>query len=297
MPGWAPFLTLTAALVVLLLALARLSEGVVRPDQQAELESGSHPTEPSEEASLYTPFYRRKAAHTDPLADGVVVRQGDRDFSTGDPSPIADRHRVPSTEALLANVAVTQAFFGTMLVVGLYVFEIPGPAVGVTGGAWNTGLPAVGVGVAFGVGLWLANETAAAVADAVGASYDERLRGLLTPDGPGGWLVLLGLVLPMIAVVEELLFRAAIIGAGASGMGVSPWLLAIVSAIAFAFGHGAQGRIGIAVTGGLGFVLAAGFVLSGSLLVVVLAHYVVNALEFVVHEGLEFDGQVADTSR
>jgi hypothetical protein len=37
--------------------------------------------------------------------------------------------------------------------------------------------------------------------------------------------------------------------------------------------------------GALGFVLAAAFVRTGGLLVVV-AHYLVNALEFVVHEGL-----------
>jgi len=33
-------------------------------------------------------------------------------------------------------------------------------------------------------------------------------------------------------------------------------------------------------------VLAAGFVLTGSLLVVVVAHYLVNAAEFVIYEGL-----------
>jgi membrane protease YdiL (CAAX protease family) len=54
--------------------------------------------------------------------------------------------------------------------------------------------------------------------------------------------------------------------------------------VAFALGHGAQGPAGVAATGVLGFVLAAAFVLTGSLLVVVVAHYLVNALEFVVHE-------------
>jgi membrane protease YdiL (CAAX protease family) len=42
----------------------------------------------------------------------------------------------------------------------------------------------------------------------------------------------------------------------------------------------------MAVTGALGFVLAAAFVVTGSLLSVIVAHYLVNALEFVVHEGL-----------
>ena len=73
-------------------------------------------------------------------------------------------------------------------------------------------------------------------------------------------------------------------GAFAVGCGVSPWLLAVLSSVAFALGHGAQGPVGVAVTGLLGFVLAAAFVLTGSLLVVVLAHYLVNAIEFLRHE-------------
>jgi membrane protease YdiL (CAAX protease family) len=78
-----------------------------------------------------------------------------------------------------------------------------------------------------------------------------------------------------------------LVGALSTGFGVSPWLLAAGSSVAFGLGHGAQGRAGVAVTGALGFVLAAAYVLTGSLLAVVLAHYLVNALEFVVHEGLD----------
>jgi membrane protease YdiL (CAAX protease family) len=65
--------------------------------------------------------------------------------------------------------------------------------------------------------------------------------------------------------------------------------LAACSSVAFAFGHGAQGRAGIVVTGALGFVLAAAFVVTGSLVTVVVAHYLVNALEFVVNEGYSSD--------
>ncbi|PSQ23595.1 CPBP family intramembrane metalloprotease domain-containing protein, partial [Halobacteriales archaeon QS_9_67_15] len=75
-------------------------------------------------------------------------------------------------------------------------------------------------------------------------------------------------------------------GAPGAAFGVSPWALAVVSSVAFALGHGAQGRVGVAVTGALGLALAAGFILTDSLLVVVVAHYLVNALEFLVHEGL-----------
>ena len=144
----------------------------------------------------------------------------------------------------------------------------------------------IGLGVAFGVVLWIGNELSTWLADAAGAAYDESLRELLAPASAGGWLILFGAVLPTIAVAEEVLFRAALIGVPAAGFGVSPWLLAAVSSVAFALGHGAQGRVGIVVTGLLGFVLAAGYIRSGSLLVVIVAHYLVNATEFFAHEYL-----------
>jgi membrane protease YdiL (CAAX protease family) len=99
-------------------------------------------------------------------------------------------------------------------------------------------------------------------------------------------VLLFGATLPLIAVVEEFLFRAAVIGGVAAAAPVSPWVLAVVSSAAFALGHGAQGRVGVVVTGALGFALAAGFVLTGSFVVVAVAHYLVNALEFGLHERL-----------
>jgi membrane protease YdiL (CAAX protease family) len=124
------------------------------------------------------------------------------------------------------------------------------------------------------------------VLDSTGVDYSESLRAHLAPESLRGWVVLLGVVLPIIAGFEELLFRAALVGVLAAGFGVSPWALAVASSVAFAVGHGAQGPGGVAVTGVLGFALAAAFVLTGSLLVVVVAHYLINALEFVIHEGL-----------
>ena len=186
---------------------------------------------------------------------------------------------------LLANVALTRGLFGALVAAAAWYFEVPAAALGLAE-ARVGGPAAVGLGVGFGLVLWVGNELASALADASGASYDEGLRTMLAPDSAGGWLLLLGVTLPAIAVVEEFLFRAAAVGAPAAGLGVSPWVLAVVSSVAFALGHGAQGRVGVVVTGALGFVLAAGFVLSGSLVLVVVAHYLVNALEFGVHEGL-----------
>lgn len=195
-----------------------------------------------------------------------------------------------STGVLLANVAVSQGFFGAVLVGAAWFASIPLADLGVTlGDPWVTGAPAIAVGAAVGVALYAANELSTELLDATGVEYSEGLREELAPDTLRGWAVLLGLVLPIIAGFEELLFRAALVGAFAAGFGLSPWLLAVLSTVAFAVGHGAQGPGGIAVTGLLGFVLAAAFVLTGSLLVVVVAHYLVNALEFVVHEGLDVE--------
>jgi len=192
-----------------------------------------------------------------------------------------------SPAALLLNVALSQGLFGVVLVGAVWLGNVPLSALGVVpGSSWNLGLPAVALGIAVGVALYVADELAAVALDAAGVEYAESVRTSLAPDSRGGWAVLLGVVLPVIAGFEELLFRAALIGAFATGFGVSPWLLAVASTVAFAAGHGAQGPGGVVVTGALGFALAAAYVLSGSLLVVVVAHYVVNALEFVVHEGV-----------
>ena len=195
-----------------------------------------------------------------------------------------------STGALLVNVALTQGAFGGVLLAGAWYFQIPWPAFGL--GAAASTLPALAVGVGLGVVLYLANELGASVADAAGVEHDEQLRSMLAPESVVGWLVLLAVVLPIIAGVEEFIFRAAVVGAVSAGFGTSPWVLAVLSSLAFALGHGAQGTAGVVVTGALGFVLAAAFVLTGSFLVVFVAHYLVNALEFLVHEALGVESLV-----
>lgn len=225
-------------------------------------------------------------------------RDADPARSPGDRVDVGDDGSVPrgvrqlqepeldlSAGALLANVAISQGLFAALLIAAAWWTGVPASAFGV-GPVDPTALAA---GAALGVGLYVANEVGAAVGERFGIPGGEALREALAPETAGGWVVLLLVVLPIIAGFEELLFRGVLIGALSAGFGVSPWLLAAVSSVAFALGHGAQGRLGIVVTGLLGFVLAAGFVLTGSLFAVVLAHYLVNALEFVVHEGLGVD--------
>ncbi len=180
---------------------------------------------------------------------------------------------------LLINVAFSQGLFGVVLVVAAVLAAIPAVALGLG----SVTVTQLGIGTLLGVALYVGNELGQRAADALGIDYEDGLRELLTPDSLDGWVVLLTLVLPIIAGFEELLFRSSLVGAFAVGFGISPWFLVVASSIAFATGHGAQGPAGVLVTGTLGAVLASAFVLTGSLVVVVVAHYLVNALEFVVH--------------
>jgi len=256
-PQWAPFLAVVVALTAAVLVLARQSQSLVSDDDEQPRET-EQPTVPPADADRPDP-------QTPPTTPQLT------------------------TGLLFANVAVTQGVVAGIVLGAAWFFSIPADALGVSLQPDRSTLALVAVGVGFGSTLWVANELATTVADAAGAAYDEALRELLAPEAAGGWLVLYGGVLPVIALSEELLFRAALIGVPAAGYGLPVFALGVVSSVAFALGHGAQGRVGVVVTGALGFVLAGAYVVSGSLLLVVVAHYVVNFLEFLVHEHLGFD--------
>jgi len=185
---------------------------------------------------------------------------------------------------LLVNVALSQGLFGSLLVFGAWYAEIPPAVLGVGPDAVAPDVLATGLVV--GVALYAGNEVAATALRRVGVDVPERLRALLAPRTLGGWAVLLGGVLPVIAGFEELLFRAALVGGLTAATPVPPVVLVAASSLLFGLAHSAQGTAGMVVATLLGVALAALFVITGSLIAVVLAHYVVNALEFVVHEGL-----------
>jgi len=202
------------------------------------------------------------------------------DPDTGDPP---DRTESLPTGALLVNVLLTHGVVTVLVVVAAWIAAVPGPVIGVGPGA--TGVKAVAVGAAAGVGLYLVDESLTLLARAVGVVPEERLRESLSPTTRGGWVTLIGGVLPLVAIAEELLFRAALVGAATTGLGLPVWLTVAGSSLLFGAAHGVQGPGGVVVTGILGAALAGVFLASGSLLAVVLTHYVVNLLEFLVHEG------------
>ncbi|MDG5759161.1 CPBP family intramembrane metalloprotease [Natronococcus sp. A-GB1] len=312
MTQWTAFAAITGVVLLVLLVLSHLTQSAF---DEIDLEEGSDdaadepdhaldaeasPLENDQEEFHETPVGAEaevdasRSSPTSAAADDVSATETVRDIESKAAEPSTrDRQEGVDPDSLttgmmLANVAVSQGLFALILLGAIVYTGVPADALGIefSRGYLETGLV---VGTAVGVVLYVANELGAALATRLGFDHDEQLRELLAPDSARGWAVLLGGVLPLIAVFEELLFRAALIGALSVGFGVSPWLLAVVSSIAFALGHGMQGDVGVVVTGALGFVLAAVFIVTESFLVVVVAHYLINAFEFVVHEGIDLE--------
>lgn len=305
MADWTAFAAITGVVLALLLVLSTLTQSAFEDadldtdssdDIAAETTSSTDSTPASESPDPETSSTGESADSTSESVDATTGLETDADDRGAEPTVrerpgAGDREVDPeslTTGAVLANVAASQGLFALVLLGAVVYTGVPADALGIefSRSYLETGLL---LGTAFGLALYVANELGAATATRFGFDHDEQLRELLAPESIQGWLVLLGVVLPIIAIFEELLFRAALIGALSVGFGISPWLLAVVSSVAFAVGHGMQGSVGIVVTGVLGFVLAAIYIVTGSFLVVVVAHYFINALEFVVHEGLEFE--------
>ncbi|MEF8773345.1 MAG: CPBP family intramembrane glutamic endopeptidase [Halobacteriales archaeon] len=299
MTRWWAVAGLAGVVLLALLSLSRASQAAITDGDEPRRRDGTDGLRAPERAPVDRRPRRapavvdRNASGKRPEASTVGRTTGldapERAPALSDPAPgttgaVPDA-AAPSTWALLVNVALTQGLFLVVLAGGLALFGVRPADVGLG----PTTRLHVAAGVALGAALYLASEAGGLAADRVGLGHDRRLRELLAPESPGGWAVLLLFVLPVIAGFEELLFRGVLIGALAAGFPVSPWLLAAVSSVAFGAGHGAQGWAGVVVTWALGFVLAAGFVLTDSLVAVVVAHYLVNALEFVVHEGFDIE--------
>ena len=323
MPDWATFAVATVALTLLLLYVTRRSRRTLERVRIVNSRSDIAVAAGSDAGSGH-----RNDLATGPAAsdDGSAASDdGPSAIDTGyDPATIGDHgptdeqptadpptppnrdEPVLTTTLLLVNAAVSQALALAVLVAIAWWTAVPASAFGIVGEhvvLGSSAVPslavpslrspapatAIGLGVIAGVALYVGNEVVAGLGARFGASVPDRLRKAMAPGNAREWTLLFGVVLPVIAVFEEALFRGALIGAFAVGLAVDPWLLAVGSSVAFGLGHGAQGRLGIVVTGLLGLVLAALFVVSGSLLLVIVAHYVVNASEFAVREGLDLE--------
>ena len=92
------------------------------------------------------------------------------------------------------------------------------------------------------------------------------------------WL-LVPAALALGVLLEELLFRSLLIGALSTTVPLA--ILVVGFAVIFGLMHSAQGQLGVIVTGLLGMWLSLLFIWSGSLVVPLVAHYVINFLQLL----------------
>ncbi|MFW5965127.1 MAG: CPBP family intramembrane glutamic endopeptidase [Halodesulfurarchaeum sp.] len=176
--------------------------------------------------------------------------------------------------ALYLNLVVSQAVV-LVATVGLLVL---------TGVAWDL----VGFGptdplasVALAVALVGVNEGT----ERLGwpTESDNQLRKLLSPKSALEWGLLLTVLVPLVALSEELLFRGLLIGGVSEALGVAPLVMVLPAGVLFGLAHAAQGRAGVVTAACIGVALGVGFVVTDSLFTVVFAHYVVDVVEFLRH--------------
>ena len=179
------------------------------------------------------------------------------------------------THFILVNLVVTH---GTILLVvagGAVLAGVPGPVFGaLTPTPWT-----LTIGVVVGVSAYGLAEGIVWLLKRRGVRTDRRLTTALEPRSWPQAVVLGGVAFPVAAAAEEVLYRGAMIGALGAGLAVPEWLLLFGSAIAFGAGHSLQGWGGVLVASALGLFLGGAFLATGSLLAVIVAHYVVNMLE------------------
>lgn len=136
------------------------------------------------------------------------------------------------------------------------------------------------IGAALGVAIqFVVNVVSVLAIRIFGKSiYDPKVMKSVVPKRQREWfLILLPLLLSV--AVEELIFRSMLIGG--FSLVVNPWIMAVASSIIFGIMHSPQGRLGIIMTGVIGFVFATIFIISGSLVMVITAHYIINFMQIL----------------
>lgn len=137
------------------------------------------------------------------------------------------------------------------------------------------------VGLGLGVGLAVAMRGVSAGLEAIGVEAPEHFEAgmdVMTPETAGQWVVALVVVYPLVAIGEELVFRGGLVGGLYTGWGLSLWMLVGLSSVLFGLAHVWQGSHGVILMVVTGLVLAAALVLTGALLVPIVAHYFMNVI-------------------
>ncbi|MFB6188207.1 MAG: lysostaphin resistance A-like protein, partial [Halobacteriaceae archaeon] len=215
------------------------------------------------------------------LTTGVVVI-----FARLSQSYIERRDQISlSTNLLLLNIIISHGVFALIVLALLLYSHISLLHLGIT--IQHLSFSYLIMGLSLGVGLAIFNELASMLIVKFELDYQSDLRELLTPRGPFGWIFLIFIVLPLVAGFEELLFRVALIGAVSVVLQISPWIMLLVSSVLFGAAHMGQGKGGRFVATILGIILGISYIFTGSFVVIVVGHYLVNSIEFIVHQRLK----------
>jgi uncharacterized protein len=136
------------------------------------------------------------------------------------------------------------------------------------------------IGVVIGIVLVFAINFASVFAIRIWGKriYSPDIVRSLVPRNLYEWILML-IPLLLAVAVEEVLFRALVIGG--FSLIVNPWAMALASSVLFGLMHSPQGILGIIITGVIGFIFGAIFIISGSLLMVIVTHFVVNILQIL----------------
>jgi membrane protease YdiL (CAAX protease family) len=103
----------------------------------------------------------------------------------------------------------------------------------------------------------------------------------MRPDTPNELLIVALAIFPA-ALLEELLFRSLLIGGMMAALGLPASLTIAVSALTFGMMHLAQGVWGVVMTALVGLLFGWLFVATGSLWLPLVAHWVMNILQFTL---------------
>lgn len=108
--------------------------------------------------------------------------------------------------------------------------------------------------------------------------YTPDIMKSLIPRNQIEWVLI---ILPLLlsVTVEEMLFRGLLIG-GFSTI-VNPWAMVLAGGVLFGLMHSPQGNLGIVLTGAVGILFGAVFILTGSLLTVIVAHFALNFFQII----------------
>jgi membrane protease YdiL (CAAX protease family) len=143
----------------------------------------------------------------------------------------------------------------------------------------------IAVGLAIGLVLQFTVNVLSTVAIRIWGSgiYSPVVIKSIIPKTTSEWLLT---PFPMLiaVILEEVLFRSLAVGGFSAlfpGQWWWIWTLALVSSLIFGLVHRPQGILGMILTGVVGFAFCAIFIISGSLLMVIACHFVINMLQLI----------------